>query len=258
MHLVIGPCDLESNSIFDQNAKAFSFVSHVIALVCWYKGLFFPKSIFLVLLPATWVRVTSLFVLKNSKAISSVDSPLSIVDISCARIFSHSKHGPHSFFLKTDIFWPIFKYFLIKNERIPSLSTLIKIGDSLWQYFFNSNSCFIDCHLNFSQSLLLFFNLFDNPILFLQKMHIIEEHICSFVSFLKIIIKELSISEKVSIVEEIFHLGLEDFMLDLFIENWPYCFPNLLQFETFLELSFDFLAEILLHTLSDIESVNLL
>ena len=59
------------------------------------------------------------------------------------------------------------------------------------------------------------------------------------------------------VVEQVFHLVLEDFMLNLFVEDRPYRFPDLLQFETLLELTFDLFAEISLDTLSDVESVYL-
>ena len=88
-------------------------------------------------------------------------------------------------------------------------------------------------------------------------MHFVEEHVSSFISSCKIIIKNLSVSEKLNIIEEVLHLDLENFMLDLFVKNGLDRFTDFLQFETFLELPFDFLTEILFDTFSDIESVYL-
>ena len=200
MHLVICPGYLESHSIFDVYAESLPFVSYEISLIYGIYSLFSSISIFLILLPTSRIAVSSLLVLKNAKTIFCIYSPLSVVNISSTWIFSHSKHCSNSFFLETHILWSILKSFLVKYQRISSLCTFIKISKSLRKYFFNADCSFINSNFSLSQGLFLLFNLFYYPILFFEEVHLVEKHICSFLSLHKVVIKNLSISKKLGLV----------------------------------------------------------
>lgn len=100
MHLIVEPGYLETHLILSEDPKAFLLVPYEVALISGGQGLLLSKAIPLVLLPAPRITVPSLFVLKNSKTILSVDPPLSIVNVSCAGILPHAEHSPNPLLLE--------------------------------------------------------------------------------------------------------------------------------------------------------------
>lgn len=129
-----------------------------------------------------------------------------------------------------------------------ALCTFIEVGQSLWQYLLYANFDLINCHFSLSQSLLLLLYLFDNPVFLLKKGHFVEKHVFAFLRLHEHIVKYLSVSKYIFIIENYLHFIDKHLVLNFLIEESSDCLPNLLQLEAFFQLNFDLLAKLLLCT----------
>ena len=80
----------------------------------------------------------------------------------------------------------------------------------------------------------MLFNLLDDPVFFLEEVHLIEVHIRSFLSLAEVIGQDLSVPHHLCIVQDVVHLIQEDLMLDLLVEEVPHRFLDLPQLEAAL------------------------
>jgi hypothetical protein len=72
------------------------------------------------------------------------------------------------------------------------------------------------------------------PFLFFEEMHLIEQHVYSFVCSAKVISQHLSRPQGFLVIEDIPHALQKYFVFDLLAEKSPYCLSYLLQLETAL------------------------
>lgn len=128
IHFIILPHNLVTNSIFCPYSKSILLISSKITLIDWGQCLLPAKTIFLILLPITRIVISGLLILKHSPSAFCVILPLTKINIPCLRIFSHPNQCPHPFFLKTYIFWSIFKYFFVEYKWTMIFRIFFKIS----------------------------------------------------------------------------------------------------------------------------------
>ena len=100
VHLIVEPGYFETHLILSEDPETFLLVPYEVALISGCEGLFLSKAIPLVFLPAPRITVPSLFILKSSETILSVDPPLPVVYVPSAGILPHAEHCPDSLLLE--------------------------------------------------------------------------------------------------------------------------------------------------------------
>jgi len=100
--------------------------------------------------------------------------------------------------------------------------------------------------------------LLDDPVLFFEEIHLVEEHVSPLVSPHKGVIEDLPVPQELGLVEQLFHFPEKDIVLDLFAKEAPDNFSDSLELEALLKLPLDLLTELFLDTFPNVEVIYFL